>query len=150
MPHELIFSATSLTAMGGWLLLLLSPLMPRWSDRIAGYLLPLGLCLTYGLLLLLLPAQGGGDYASLAGVAQLFSDPSALLAGWVHYLAFDLFIGGWICRHARQQGLPFWLVLPALPLTFLFGPLGLLVYLAAERLMRHLRPTSAGPSAPAT
>lgn len=138
MPHDLIFSLAGLTAMGGWLLLLASPLMPRWSDRIAGYLLPLGLSLTYCLLLLFLPGQGGGDYASLAGVAQLFADPSALLAGWVHYLAFDLFIGGWICRHARQHGLPFWLVLPSLPLTFLFGPAGLLAYLAMAQL--RLRP----------
>jgi hypothetical protein len=46
----------------------------------------------------------------------------------VHYLAFDLFVGGWQVRDAAQRGVPHLALVPALALTFLFGPVGLLVY----------------------
>ena len=51
-----------------------------------------------------------------------------LVAGWVHYLAFDLFVGSWEVRDARESGVPHVFVVPALALTFLFGPAGLLLY----------------------
>jgi hypothetical protein len=53
-----------------------------------------------------------------------------LLAGWVHYLAFDLFIGSWQVRDSQQRGIGHLFVIPCLVLTFLFGPAGLLCYLA--------------------
>lgn len=59
---------------------------------------------------------------------RLFEDPYLLLAGWVHYLAFDLFIGSWEVRDAQRLRLPRLLVVPCLLLTFLFGPAGLLLY----------------------
>jgi hypothetical protein len=65
----------------------------------------------------------------LSSVAMLFSNPWLLLAGWTHYLAFDLFIGSWEVRDARDRGLPHLLVVPCLALTFLFGPAGWLLYL---------------------
>ena len=74
--------------------------------------------------------ESEGGFSSLAGVRALFDNPWALLAGWTHYLAFDLFIGGWEVRDAQQRGLPHLFVVPALVLTFLLGPAGLLFYLA--------------------
>ena len=53
-----------------------------------------------------------------------------LLAGWIHYLAFDLFIGGWETRDAVRNGIPHLLVIPCLLLTFMLGPIGLLAYFA--------------------
>ena len=53
-----------------------------------------------------------------------------LLAGWIHYLCFDLFIGSWEVRDAKAQGISHWLVIPCLFLTFMFGPVGLLLYFA--------------------
>ena len=61
-------------------------------------------------------------------VAHLFQTPHLLLAGWIHYLAFDLFIGAWEVRDARRLGITHILVIPCLALTFLFGPAGLLLY----------------------
>ena len=52
-----------------------------------------------------------------------------LLAGWVHYLAFDLFVGSWEVEDARARGVSHWLVLPCLLCTFLAGPAGLGLYL---------------------
>jgi hypothetical protein len=129
MTHELIFSIAGLLAMAGWLALLASPLIPVWSDRIAGLAVPVALSAGYLVLLIAFPPESGG-FGSFAEVIELFSHPGALLAGWVHYLAFDLLIGAWICRTARREAIPFWMVLPCLPATFLFGPAGFLLFSA--------------------
>jgi hypothetical protein len=60
-----------------------------------------------------------------------------LLAGWVHYMAFDLFIGAWETRDARRAGVPHLMVVPCLILTFMLGPIGLLVYLALRAWRAH-------------
>lgn len=129
MDYELTFSAAGILAMAGWLALLVSPWIPVWSDRLSGLAIPILLSALYGFILIAFPAQKGG-FGSLAEVSVLFSQPQALLAGWIHFLAFDLLIGAWICRKARAEDMRFWLVLPCLPLTFLFGPAGYLLFSA--------------------
>ena len=79
-----------------------------------------------------LPSDGG--FSSIAAVRTLFANDWALLAGWTHYLAFDLLIGGWEVRDAQSRGISHLLVVPALILTFLVGPAGfLLVYLVIRQ-----------------
>ena len=69
----------------------------------------------------------------------MFAVPGALTAGWVHYLAFDLFVGTWISERSARLGLGHAWVIPLLLMTFMFGPLGLLAFV----LLRALRdPTS--------
>jgi hypothetical protein len=72
--------------------------------------------------------RGPGDFQTLAGVSALFSSPWVLLAGWIHYLAFDLLVGVWEVRDSRSRGIPHLLVVPCLALTFMFGPAGWLLY----------------------
>jgi hypothetical protein len=79
--------------------------------------------------------------ATLAEVALLFRNPWMLLAGWTHYLAFDLLVGSWEVRDARPRGLPHLLLLPCLALTFLFGPAGWLLYMALRTGYGALRRT---------
>jgi len=135
---ETLFSIAGVLAMTGWLVLLASPLIPTWSDRISGYIIPLLLSLGYVTLMVVFPSDGDGGFGSLAEVIDLFSSPTAMLAGWVHFLAFDLLIGAWICRTARRKGVSFWLTAPCLPLTFLFGPAGFLAF-SAVRFSLQLR-----------
>ena len=61
-------------------------------------------------------------------VQTLFQSPGALAAGWVHCLAFDLFVGSWIAERAAAVRLHHGLLLPVLALTFLFGPAGWLAF----------------------
>ncbi|WP_316012854.1 ABA4-like family protein [Roseobacter sp. HKCCA0434] len=133
--YETAFSLAGLAAMSGWALLLVAPAIPKWSDRMAGTVLPLIMSGGY-VVLVLMPSEGSGGFGSLTQVMELFSTEQAMLAGWVHYLAFDLFIGAWACRTARAEGVPHWLVLPCLPLIFLFGPAGLLAFQAVRRVRR--------------
>ncbi|MDT9071476.1 abscisic acid-deficient protein Aba4 family protein, partial [Escherichia coli] len=69
-----------------------------------------------------LAARGGGGFGSIAEVRQLFANDASLTAGWIHYLAFDLMVGTLIARDAVRAGVPAVFTLPALVLTFLFGP----------------------------
>ena len=63
----------------------------------------------------------------------MFREPWALLAGWVHYLCFDMAVGIWLVRDAQRRGVPRTALLPCLGLTFLLGPLGLLLYSAVRQ-----------------
>ena len=133
MTPERLFSILNLVAMAGWLPLVFLP-RARWATRVVPFVVPALLGVVYvALIAASMPGSEGG-FSSLAGVRALFANPWALLAGWVHYLAFDLFVGGWEVRDARRRGIPHLLVVPALVLTFLFGPGGLLLYLAIRAL----------------
>jgi hypothetical protein len=72
----------------------------------------------------------------------------ALAAGWLHYLAFDLFVGTWVARRAGDLGLPHLAIVPVLALAFLFGPAGLLAFFALRGVLRpgSLRPTPGATS----
>ena len=111
-------------------ILTLSPLAPRVAQTIAALLIPSLLSVTYAALLLVNWSTAPGGFGSLADVMALFTNPAIALAGWVHYLAFDLFVGAWITRTARTDKIPHMLILPCLALTFLFGPAGYLAFTA--------------------
>jgi len=133
MTAEQLFPVLNLIALGGWLPLLFLP-KARWAATVVPVVVPCLLAVIYVVLLTASLPWGEGGFSSLAGVKALFENPWALLAGWTHYLAFDLFIGGWEVRDAQRRHIPHLLVVPALALTFLFGPAGLLFYLAVRRL----------------
>ena len=143
MTAEQLFSILNSMAVAAWLPLVFLPRV-RWSTTVVPMVMPVLLAITYlSLLIATLPWSEGG-FSSLAGVRALFDNPWALLAGWTHYLAFDLFIGGWEVRDAQRRGIPHLLVIPALVLTFLFGPVGLLLYLAIRSFAAR-RDTNAQP-----
>ena len=126
------FALANVLALPGWLaLLLLAPWRPTLAvaaARVVGALLALGYLV--GFVAAIGAAKGlAGDY-SLAGIAGFFADPRLALVGWVHYLAFDLWVGAWEVEAARRAGMRHALVVPALLLTFLLGPIGLLAFLA--------------------
>ena len=130
MTPEVLFKYANIFAMLGWLVLILGVVLNRelLRDRIAGLYWPLALSAGYCVALYLGFGTTGGSFETLPGVRQLFSGDWTLLAGWVHYLAFDLFIGAWIARDANASGVSRWFLIPVLPLTFLFGPVGFLLF----------------------
>ncbi|WP_216824666.1 ABA4-like family protein [Paragemmobacter aquarius] len=95
---------------------------------VAGSVVPLLLAVAYAGLILGHWADAEGGFGSLADVAKLFANPWLLLAGWLHYLCFDLLVGAWIVRRALAEGVAHGFVVPCLALTFLFGPVGFLLF----------------------
>lgn len=133
------FALAGQLAMLGWLTLML---LPRWggiSAALAGWIIPALLSLGYALLIAVHWHDAKGGFSSLDSVAALFASKPLLLAGWVHYLAFDLFLGNWMLRRSQEEAIPHWLMLPVLPMVFLFGPFGFITYLLLETCFRLAR-----------
>lgn len=138
LDPDTVFQAASTAALLAWLALLLSPPSARWARpvwRLCGRLVPLGLSLLY-VAMLAAHWRGQGGFGTLAEVKALFDVPGVLVAGWVHYLAFDLFVGAWIAERSAALALPHWQVVPVLLLTFMFGPAGLLAFVMLRALRR--------------
>jgi hypothetical protein len=128
MTPERLFSLCNSFALLGWLILVFLGRM-RWAARLAtGVIMPLIIANLYIYLIGSHFRETQGGFGSLSQVAMLFSNEWLLLAGWIHYLAFDLFIGSWEVRDAQALGISHLIVIPCLVLTFFFGPAGLLLY----------------------
>jgi hypothetical protein len=116
-----------------WLLLAAAP-HRRWvTDIVAGRASPMLFAVLYIGIVAATFGRAEGGFSSLAGVAALFDNRWLLLAGWLHYLAFDLLVGAWEARDAQRRGIPRLLLVPCLALTFLLGPAGWLAYKAVRR-----------------
>ena len=135
MSPDTLFSLANGTALLGWAALALSPLAPRPALLLAGRVIPLGLATLYTGLVLAFWSGAEGGFSTLPDVMALFRQPEIALAGWAHYLAFDLFVGAWVAQTARAEGIPHLITLPLLLLTFLFGPAGFL----ATQILRASR-----------
>ena len=126
MTADFIFNLANPVALLGWIILAAGVVLnrPFLRDTLAGRIWPFGFSALYTILVaaFFLKAEGGFD--SLAHVQQLFTFPWVALAGWVHYLAFDLFIGAMIAREVMQRGMSRLFLIGLLPLTFIFGPIG--------------------------
>lgn len=136
MAPETLFQVANPIALLGWLALILTPFAPRVTDRIAAVIIPLLMSVAYSALILVYWSGSSGGYSTLPDVMALFTNPHIALAGWIHYLAFDLFIGAWAVRTARAERIPHLLVLPHLALIFLFGPAGFLTFHAMRLAFR--------------
>lgn len=141
MPWDSIFSAVNGWALLAWLLLWFAPRKPLALSAVM-YLGVGLLCLIYAVLIIGLVSGGidsGGAGAgtmpnlfTLAGVMALFDTPGGAVVGWTHYLAFDLFTGLWIARDADAKGFNRVVQFPFLFLTFMVGPVGLLLWLTVR------------------
>ncbi len=135
MAADQLFSICNLIVLPGWLMLVIAPRW-RWTQRIAAVALPLALAAVYLTLLVMHFGKSGGGFGSLAQVSKLFENPFLLLAGWIHYLAFDLFTGSWLVRDSARLRIVHAYVVPCLLLTFMFGPVGLLTWFLIRTSLR--------------
>jgi hypothetical protein len=128
MELEQIFSVVNGFAAVGWLIMLVlhnHPLTPKII--ISGFLMMLSALYVY----LLASGNEGfdaGSFSTLQGVMTLFQSPKAVLAGWVHYLAFDMLAGLLIVMSAGSVGINRFVIIPCLLLCFMLGPSGWLLY----------------------
>ena len=134
MSPEQVFALANGIALLSWLLLAVLP-GRRWvTDIVTGRAVPAVFAVLYIAIVATTLSGAEGGFSTLAGVASLFANPWILLAGWVHYLAFDLLIGTWEARDARERGVPHLLLIPCLFLTFMLGPAGWLLYMGVREV----------------
>ncbi len=129
MSAELLFDLCGKLVLPAWALLIL---LPKWSwtrKLIFHAWIPCLLAIAYIYSFYMgWPSPEGSGFGSLDQVMTLFTSPYTVLAGWIHYLAFDLFIGTWEVKDAQSRNINHFAVIPCLVLTFLAGPVGLLMY----------------------
>ena len=138
---ETLFLFVNLLPLPFWFLMIV---LPRWrgTQRVMrGRLAVIPLLAAYAVLVIpqlpnLLPLFLRPEPLKLAELAQLLARPEAALTAWIHFLAFDLFVGRWAYRDSRERGISAWFMAPVLLLTLLFGPLGLLLYLMLRTQFR--------------
>ncbi len=134
---EELFSAAGAAAMIGWIILIFLPRRYGLLFAVPQFIIPFGLSLLYVGLILPNVFIGDGNFGSLAGVRELMSNDRALLGGWIHYLAFDLFIGAWIAQQSDKLGIPRVIQAVLLLATFMFGPTGLALFLIMRMSYRQ-------------
>lgn len=138
MTAEQAFSMVNLVALVAWLGLVFLPSYRFVRDVVAQVMVPALLAIAYIVLIVQhFDPAGFANFTTLAGLASLQGNPWLLLAGWLHYLAFDLFVGAWEVRTARAENIPHLVILPSLLLTFMLGPAGLLLFLLTRAIMRR-------------
>jgi hypothetical protein len=125
-----IFGASFLLVAPFWALMILTPTWDVTRNIIESPLIALPAGLLY--LFVLLPQAGAVAGVvvspSLTEMAQLLATEAGATLAWVHFLAFDLFVGRWIYRDAIRRNISQLVVSPILVLTLLFGPVGYLTY----------------------
>ncbi len=155
MPWEAIFGYANLYAMLCWLVLAFAPkrealITPLFYAGV-GLLAISYAVLIVGLLSGLIDGGAGGgggtpDFTTLAGVQALFDSQGGATIGWIHYLAFDLFVGTWVARNANRRGINRLVQVPILFFILMAGPLGLTLYLIMRQFIGHKPENSVVPS----
>ena len=135
MTPELGFTIANSAVLPAWILLMLFPKW-IWTQKLVPLAFIVPLSAVY-LGLLAANLDSGGGFGTLQQVAEMFRNPWVLLGGWIHYLAFDLFVGAWEVRDAQRLDLPHPPVVFCLFLTFMLGPIGLLMYLVLRVTKRR-------------
>ena len=129
MESGLLFDICRYIVLASWALIILAPRW-QWTRRlIFSVWMPgfFALCYLYASYSAL-PFPEGTSLSSLQGVLDWFREPWVMLAGWLHFYAFDLFIGAWQVRDSERYGISHYWIIPCLLLTLYLGPLGLLLY----------------------
>lgn len=141
MTADQVFQIANPFALLGWIILAAGVVFnkPLWRNIIAGQVFPITLSLLYTALIIFFWAKAEGGFDTLANVQKLFTFQWAALAGWVHYLAFDLFIGAQISNRVIEEGISRLVLVVVLPLTFLFGPIGYIAFQLARVAFRKVR-----------
>ena len=129
-----LFRFGNLLVLPLWALIILLPRW-RWTTRImrSPFVSALPATLYLGLVL---PHLGEVwpivSRPALSSVAMLLGSPAGATIAWVHFLAFDLFVGRWIYLDSQERRINPWLMAPALFLTLMLGPAGFLLYLTVR------------------
>lgn len=141
MTYDQIFSLINLSVMPAWALLILFPRAGVTRALVHSALYPclLGLFYFGGFLMTAFAGAGSPDvdFTTIAGVRAIFATDIGVLIGWSHYLVFDLFVGAWIGRDAQRRGVTHWLAAPSILLSFLLGPIGLLLYVTGRFMLKR-------------
>ncbi len=130
MTPDTAFQIANALVLPQWLLMVVAP---RWSVTqflVKSFLIPVVLAIFYAFYIFAGDPLDFEAFSTLEGVKGLFQNggDGVMLAGWIHYLAFDLIAGSVVLRDAQERGIPHWWVIVPILFCFMLGPIGLLLY----------------------
>ena len=67
-------------------------------------------------------------YLGLNELSRLFEDNLYVMMFWTHFVAINLFLGGWAVKDAQKFSISKVLLAIPLIIIYLIGPIGLLIY----------------------
>ena len=136
---ENIFNGLNLLVLLGWLPLFIFPYSRFSKKLIDGLYLPFILCAFYIYFLSQTKGLFSADFSSIVGILDLFrnSTEESAAAGWIHYLAFDYFVGCWIVNHSIKKEIPYIVFISPLICTLFAGPFGLLLFLVLRLIYKR-------------
>jgi hypothetical protein len=140
MTSETLFTIANISVLPFWLLMIFAP-RTSWALRIIrSPWISITPVMIYGALIVPFLAQMGpgliNAFGTLNGVMGLLSTPQGALAGWAHFLAFDLLVGRLAYLDAHERGISALVMAPVLLLIFMLGPLGFGLYLIVRSFRR--------------
>lgn len=139
MTNELIFTVLNTSVLPGWALLVFLPRHAITKQVVHSGLYAAVLGVAYAVLLFGdHPGPQGSNFFTLEGVTRIFTTPQTIIACWVHYLIFDLFVGAWIGRDCERLAMKPWMAIPSQVLTLLFGPAGLLSWVLVRGIHKRV------------
>ena len=131
---EMIFLWLNLGVLPIWLVLIIFPRSQICRVFITSIFPILILSLAYGYLLHLFFDEGYDFfrnfelYLGLDAVSDLFTFKAFIILFWTHFLAMNLFCGGWIVKDSQKFGINKILISLPLLITYFIGPIGLTLY----------------------
>lgn len=138
MTYAFLFDVVNASVLPAWAMLILAPKW-SWTEKLVHSMLwpvLLGGVYVFGFVMALAFGHGaeGVSFTTVEGVRNIFTSDVGVLIGWTHFLVFDLFVGAWEARDAKRRGFSHWILISCLILTFMAGPLGLLLYLILRKV----------------
>lgn len=126
----LIFNFCNILILIAWGAIIISPQKKISRILISYPWIPLTLSFFYIYFIIISGGLMEADFSSLNGIVNLFKNatPESAAAGWLHYLAFDFWVGTWIIKHSRKEKISNKIIVLPLLLTFILGPVGILAY----------------------
>ena len=131
----LVFTIINTSMLFFWALMMFFPKSRITQKAISYPYVPVILSFGYVFFLIQVPDIFQADFSSLVGILELFknSTPESAAAGWVHYLAFDFWMGAWILKNAQKRKISHLLTIAPLICTFMLGPFGVLLYVILSK-----------------
>ena len=139
--HNQILHAVNLGSLPAWISLVF---LPRWRHTKT---ITLAIAVAYSVMYVMLAyvlfskalfAIDPMAFSTTEGLSRMFAESTSVLAGWAHFIVFDLWTARYFVLDSGRANIPHLAVVPCILGCMFFGPLGLLTYVTVKKVFELL------------
>ena len=139
--HNQILHAVNLGSLPAWISLVF---LPRWRHTKT---ITLAIAVAYSVMYVMLAyvlfskalfAIDPMAFSTTEGLSRMFAESTSVLAGWAHFIVFDLWTARYFVLDSGRANIPHLAVVPCILGCMFFGPLGLLTYVTVKKVFQLL------------